>query len=81
LQRSLEELDKKIKSTFDAKEGKELIKEKAKRQKLLNNVRAKLLKFQQEFSKMYDKEENKLLEKRFLDTEEKLIFSLNFEVV
>ncbi|MCD6122171.1 MAG: DEAD/DEAH box helicase family protein [Spirochaetales bacterium] len=80
-EREIEELDKKIKSTFDAKEGKELIKEKAKRQKLLNNVRAKLLKFQQEFSKMYDKEENKLLEKRFLDTEEKLIFSLNFEVV
>ncbi len=80
LEQEINELEKKIRLTFNANEGKKLIKEKSRKQDLLNNIREKLLKFQQEFSKLYTEEENKLLEKRFLDTDKNLIFQLDFMI-
>jgi ERCC4-related helicase len=74
----LAELDKKINITFDREAGKKLLEQKRKRQKDLTRCRKDLLEFQNNFQEMFDEEELKLMEKRFIETSTERIFSLRF---
>jgi hypothetical protein len=76
----LADLDKKINITFDREVGKKLLEQKRKRQKDLTRCRKDLLEFQNSFQEMFDEEELKLMEKRFIETSTERIFSLRFSI-
>jgi SNF2 family DNA or RNA helicase len=76
----LEEIDKKINSTFDVDAGKKLLEQKRKRQKDLNRCRKDLLEFQTNFRDTFDEEELNLMAKRFIKESHEKIFSLEFHV-
>jgi len=74
----MQEVDHKIVNTFDRGEGKKLIKQKENFQKELKNIRKELLNFQTDFQEMYDREQIKLIEKRFIETSPRRVFTLHF---
>lgn len=80
IQSDLADLDKKINTTFDREAGKKLLDQKRKRQKDLTRCRKDLLEFQNSFQEMFDEEELKLMEKRFIETSTERIFSLQFSI-
>ena len=74
----LEEIDRRIRNTFNKEVGKSLISEKGKLQKALNKTQTDLLEFKNKFYTLYNDEELKLIEKRFIDPKPEKIFTLNF---
>jgi len=80
IKENMEEVDRKIVNTFDRETGQKLIKQKEGFQKELKHIRKELLNFQTDFQEMYDKEQIKLIEKRFIDTSPRRVFTLHFQV-
>lgn len=80
IKEKMEEVDRKITNTFDRETGKKLIKEKENFQKELVKIRKELLNFQTDFQEMYDKEQIKLIEKRFIETSPRRVFTLHFRI-
>ncbi len=80
MMKQIDEVDRKIKNTFNREEGKKLIKQKAALQSGLTKIRKDLLEFQNEFAELSTQAQLDLVEKRFIDTKTEEIFSLNFEI-
>jgi len=80
IQENMEEVDRKIVNTFDRETGQKLIKQKESFQKELKHIRKELLNFQNDFQEIYDKEQIKLIEKRFIETSPRRVFTLHFQV-
>ncbi len=80
IKENMEEVDRKIVNTFDRETGQVLIKQKENFQKELKHIRKELLNFQTDFQEMYDKEQIKLIEKRFIETSPRRVFTLHFQV-
>jgi predicted nuclease with TOPRIM domain len=76
----MQEVDQKIVATFDREAGKQLLKEKENCQKELKQIRKELLNFQDHFQEMFDKEQIKLMEKRFVEAQPRRVFTLNFRI-
>ncbi|MCX6579816.1 MAG: SNF2-related protein [Candidatus Aminicenantes bacterium] len=76
----MDDLDKKIVNTFDRDAGIKLIKQKETLQNELKQIRKELLNFQTDFQELYDKEQLKLIEKRFIQSAARRIFTLHFQV-
>lgn len=76
----MQEVDRKVVTTFDREAGKQLLKEKENCQKDLKQVRKELLNFQDHFQEMFDKEQIKLMEKRFVEAQPRRVFTLNFRI-
>ncbi len=76
----IEDLDQKLRSTTDRQVGKQLLEEKARLEKEARKTRSQKLEFENTFSEEFSAQELRLQEKRFLDVEPRLVFSLNFEI-
>ncbi len=76
----MQEVDQKISGTFDRQTGRKLIKEKENCQRELKQVRKELLNFQDHFQEMFDKEQIKLMEKRFIEAKPRPVFTLHFHI-
>ena len=76
----LAQLDKKINNTIEREAGKKLLDQKRKKKKDLTRCRKDLLEFQNSFQEMFDEEELKLMEKRFIETSTERVFSLRFQI-
>ena len=81
IKENMEEVDRKIVNTFDRETGQKLIKQKEGFQKELKHIRKELLNFQNDFQEMYDKEQIKLIEKRFIETSPRRVFTLHFRLM
>lgn len=80
IQLKLNEVNRKYENTTEREVGKQLVKERENLKKELKDVRKELYDFQISFQDDYDKEESKLLEKRFLDTDYRKVFTLHFQI-
>lgn len=80
IKEKMEDLDKKITNTFDRETGVKLIKQKETFQNELKSIRKELLNFQTDFQELYDKEQLKLIEKRFIQSSARRVFTLHFQV-
>ncbi|HOV14741.1 MAG TPA: hypothetical protein PK771_10685, partial [Spirochaetota bacterium] len=81
LSEEIEKIERNIRETVDNEKGKKLINEKKSKQTRLANIEEELLIFKKTFDKKFRDEENKLLEKRFLEVEKEIIFSYEFVIV
>jgi SNF2 family DNA or RNA helicase len=77
----MDELDQKIRSTFDRSEGQKLLKQKETLQKELKDIRKELLTFQLDFQETFDQEERKLMDRRFIKTAPRPVYTLHFKIV
>jgi len=77
----IEDVDKKIRNTYNRDEGKKLIKQKETLQKALTKIRTDLIEFQNQFAEIYSQEQLRLVEKRFIDNNVEKIFELDFKIV
>jgi SNF2 family DNA or RNA helicase len=80
IKEKMEDLDKKIANTFDRETGIKLIKQKETFQNELKSIRKELLNFQTDFQELYDKEQLKLIEKRFIQSTARRVFTLHFQL-
>lgn len=80
IQADLEEIDKKINSTFEVEAGKKLLDRKRRRQKDLQRCRKRLLEFQNNFQDTFDEDVLNLMEKRFIEYKQEKIFGFNILV-
>lgn len=76
----IEELDHRLRSATDRKEGARLLDERARLDKEARDTRTRKLEFENTFHDDYSQRERLLLGKRFLDLEKRLIFSLHFKI-
>jgi ERCC4-related helicase len=76
----MQAVDQKITGTYDRETGRKLIKEKENCQKELKSVRKELLNFQDHFQEMFDKEQIKLMGKRFIEAKPRRVFTLHFHI-
>ncbi|HPO48853.1 MAG TPA: SNF2-related protein [Spirochaetota bacterium] len=77
----IEKIEKNIRETIDNEKGKKLINEKRIKQTKLSNIEEDLLIFKKSFDRKFREEENKLLEKRFLDVEKEIVFTYEFKII
>jgi hypothetical protein len=76
----MDEVDQQIRTTFGREEGQRLLKQKENYQRELKSIRKDLLNFQLDFQETFDQEERKLMEKRFIKTAPRRVFTLYFQV-
>lgn len=76
----IEELDQKLRSVTDRREGNHLLEEKARLDKEARGIRTKKLEFENTFHDDFAQKQRDLQAKRFPEVDPRLIFSFNFEI-